>query len=143
METDDPAQTSQPIPEEEKAEKDENKEETENDFVDDKRLFLMNLSYQTTLEDLHQLFEKYGEVVDVEIPFRKGGRGVPLGIGFVRFGTPEAAISAYAELDKSYYQGRKLHIKPAEKKPPKEEIPEEERPKTEKQEEQERKQDVQ
>jgi RNA recognition motif-containing protein len=63
----------------------------------------MNLSYQTTIEDLYALFEKYGTVLDVEIPFRKGGRGVPLGLGFVRFEAPEAAISAYAELDKTYY----------------------------------------
>jgi RNA recognition motif-containing protein len=37
----------------------------------------------------------------------------------VRFQESEHAISAFAELDKSYYQGRKIHIKPAEKKPPK------------------------
>lgn len=45
---------------------------------------------------------------------------MPLGIGFVRFVTAESAISAFAELDKTYYQGRKLHIKPAERKPPQE-----------------------
>jgi multiple RNA-binding domain-containing protein 1 len=71
-----------------------------------------------TKEELQDKFGKYGEIIDIEIPFRKRGRGVPLGIGFIRFETSEAAISAYAELDKSYFQGRKLHIKPAEKKPP-------------------------
>lgn len=82
----------------------------------------MNLSYQVTKEELQELFGKYGEIVDIEIPFRKYGKGLPLGLGFVRFVTAESAISAFAELDKSYYQGRKLHIKPAEKKPPKEEF---------------------
>ena len=81
----------------------------------------MNLSYQVTKEELQELFGKYGEIVDIEIPFRKHGKGVPLGIGFVRFVTEESAISAFAELDKTYFQGRKLHIKPAEKKPPKDE----------------------
>ena len=76
----------------------------------------MNLSYQVTHDELQGLFGKYGEIVDIEIPFRKRGRGVPLGIGFIRYETPEAAISAFAELDKTYFQGRKLHIKPAEKK---------------------------
>lgn len=48
-----------------------------------------------------------------------------LGIGFVRFVTDESAIDAFASLDKTYFQGRKIHIKPAEKKPPKpEEAPE-------------------
>jgi len=80
----------------------------------------MNLSYQVTHEEIDGLFGKYGPIVDIEIPFRKKGKGVPLGLGFVRYETAEAAISAFAELDKSYFQGRKLHIKPAEKKPPKE-----------------------
>ena len=71
--------------------------------------------------ELQELFEKFGAVVDIEIPFRKKGKGVPLGLGFVKFETAESAISAFAELDKSYFQGRKLHIKPAEKKPPKDE----------------------
>lgn len=92
---------------------------TQNEFIDDKRLYVMNLSYTVTKEELQELFGKYGEIADIEIPFRKGGRGTPLGIGFVRFQETECAIQAFAELDKSYYQGRKIHIKPAEKKPPK------------------------
>ena len=76
-----------------------------------------------TKEELQELFGKYGEIVDIEIPFRKHGRGVPLGIGFVRYVTSEAAISAFASLDQTYFQGRKLHIKPAEKKPPAPEEP--------------------
>lgn len=43
---------------------------------------------------------------------------MPLGIGFITFETSESAISAFAEMDKTFFQGRKLHIKPAEKKPP-------------------------
>ena len=101
--------------EEEKVSKDGENEST---MVDDKRLFVMNLSYQVTKEEVEALFGKYGEIVDVEIPFRKHGKGVPLGLGFVRFTTSEGAIQAFAELDKTYFQGRKLHIKPAEKKPP-------------------------
>ena len=69
-------------------------------MVDDKRLYVMNLSYQVTKEELTDLFGKYGEIVDIEIPLRKYGRGEPLGIGFIRFATSEAAISAFAELDK-------------------------------------------
>ena len=76
-----------------------------------------------TKEELQELFGKYGEIVDIEIPFRKHGRGVPLGIGFVRYVTSEAAISAFASLDQTYFQGRKLHIKPAERKPPAPEEP--------------------
>jgi len=70
------------------------------------------------------LFGKFGEVDTIEIPFRKGGGGVTLGIAYVNFKDTEAAISSYASLDKSYFQGRKLHIMPSQKKPPKEERPE-------------------
>jgi len=38
-------------------------------------------------------------------------------MAFITFETGESAISAYAECDQKYFQGRKLHIKPAEKKP--------------------------
>ena len=92
--------------------------------IDEKRLYVMNLSYTVTKEELQALFGKYGEIQDIEIPFRKGGRGTLLGIGFVRFAEQEAAIQAFAELDKSYFQGRKIHIKPCEKKPPKPDLPE-------------------
>ena len=90
----------------------------ENEFIDEKRLFVMNLSYQVTKEELQDLFGKHGEIIDIEIPFRKHGKGVPLGIGFIRFATTEATISAFAQLDKTYFQGRKIRIKPAERKPP-------------------------
>ena len=110
---------SQAAPQKEEAgEKEENAEEKDNSeeeakkpeevkeedsLVDDKRLFVMNLSYQVTKEELTELFGKYGEIVDIEIPFRKYGKGVPLGLGFIRFETTESAIQAFAELDKSYF----------------------------------------
>lgn len=73
-------------------EKKEEKPSTESDFVDDKRLFVMNLSYTVTKEELQEVFGKYGQVQDIEIPFRKGGRGTPLGLGFVRYAEAESAI---------------------------------------------------
>ena len=75
----------------------------ENEYIDEKRLFVMNLSYQVTKEELTELFEKHGEIEDIEIPFRKHGKGVALGIGFVRFATSESAISAFATHDKTYF----------------------------------------
>jgi multiple RNA-binding domain-containing protein 1 len=61
----------------------------------------MNLSYEVTQDEIRELFAKYGVVLDIEIPVGKRGR--PLGIGFVRFETSEAAISAFAEVDKSFF----------------------------------------
>ena len=89
------------------------------EHIDEKRLYVMNLSYVVTKEELQELFGKYGAIQDIEIPFRKGGRGSLLGIGYIRYAEAESAIQAFAELDKTYFQGRKIHIKPCEKKPPK------------------------
>ena len=77
----------------------------------------MNLSYEVTEDEMRDLFGQHGGITHVEIPFRKGGRGTKLGLAFISFDTSESAISAYAELDQKYFQGRKLHIKPAERKP--------------------------
>ena len=80
----------------------------------------MNLSYEVTHDELKGLFGKFGEIENIEIPFRKGGKGTTLGISYVKFAETEGAITAFATLDKTYFQGRKLHILPAKTKPPSE-----------------------
>lgn len=84
----------------------------------------MNLSYEVTHDELKTLFGKFGEIENIEIPFRKGGKGTTLGISYVKFKEIEGAITAFATLDKTYFQGRKLHILPAQSKPPSEPKPE-------------------
>lgn len=59
----------------------------------------MNLSYEVTDEELRGLFGTFGDINQIEIPFRKGGKGTKLGLAFISFDTCESAISAYAELD--------------------------------------------
>jgi multiple RNA-binding domain-containing protein 1 len=71
----------------------------------------MNLPFTITHEELRELFEKFGEIEEIEIPVRKGGVG--FGFAFMRFSTIESTVSAFATLDKTYFQGRKLHILPA------------------------------
>ncbi|TNV73771.1 hypothetical protein FGO68_gene13218 [Halteria grandinella] len=85
--------------------------------IDEQRLYVMNLPFIITHDELRELFSRYGEVEDIEIPLRRGGTG--FGFAFVRFATIEGAVTAFAELDKTYFQGRKLHILPAQAKPPK------------------------
>lgn len=98
-------------------------EEPASEEVENWRLYVMNLPFTVTHEELQELFGKFGEITKVEIPLRKGGKGAALGIAYITFKLTESAISAYAELDKQLFQGRKLHILPAEKKPPQEERP--------------------
>jgi RNA recognition motif-containing protein len=63
----------------------------------------MNLSYQVSHEELQELFGKFGDIDNIEIPFRKGGNGVTLGIAYINFKDTEGAISSYASLDKTYF----------------------------------------
>jgi multiple RNA-binding domain-containing protein 1 len=101
-------------------EKEENKEEgdkksdAEGDEIDDHRLYIMNLPFAITEEDLREFFGVYGEIDEVTIPRRRGGLGT--GFCFIRFIEPESAINAYANLDKKIYQGRIITILPASKK---------------------------
>ena len=49
------------------------------------RLYVMNLSYQVSHDELRSLFSKYGEVANIEVPLRKGGGGQALGISYITF----------------------------------------------------------
>ena len=82
-------------------------------IIGDKTTFeaIDGLHYAKVEADLINL--QMSDIENIEIPLRKGGGGAALGIAYVSFKETEGAISAYATLDKSYYQGRKLHILPA------------------------------
>jgi hypothetical protein len=47
-----------------------------------------------------------------------------LGTSYITYKETEGAITAFASLDKTYFQGRKLHIFPSQKKPPPPPLPE-------------------
>ena len=97
---------------EKEATKEEKKAKPEQESeLDEQRLYVMNLPFTIAPEELRELFAKFGEVEEVEVPLRKGGQG--FGFAFVRFKSAEGAVSAFAELDKTFYQGRKLHVLPA------------------------------
>lgn len=62
---------------------------------------MMNLPFQISHDELRELFSRFGEIEDIEVPLRRGGTG--FGFAFVRFATIEGSVSAYAELDKTYF----------------------------------------
>ena len=106
---------------EEKAKKEgegEGEAKKEEESMETTRLYIMNLSYEVCTVELQDLFGKFGDIVNIEIPLRKGGKGAALGIAYITFKETEGAISAFASLDKTFFQGRKLHIFPSQKKPP-------------------------
>ena len=76
------------------------------------RLFIRNLSYLTTEEQLTELFGKFGPLTEATIPLDKG-TGKSTGLGFVTYMLPEHAVKAYEALDGEIFQGRLMHILPA------------------------------
>lgn len=79
------------------------------------RLYLRNLSYACTEEELLELFSKYGPTTEVFVPVDKRS-DQSMGFAFITFMMPEHAVQAFNELDGHVFQGRLLHILPAKPK---------------------------
>lgn len=88
------------------------------------RLFVRNLSYSCTEEDLKRLFEPFGILAELHLPISKEIKK-PKGFAYVTFVFPEHALRAYTKLDGVIFQGRLLHILPAQDKPAPKAAPEE------------------
>jgi len=74
-----------------------------------KKIYVGNMSFQTTEDELRTLFAEYGEVLSVNIiTDRETGR--PRGFGFVEMEGADAAISA---LDQKDFGGRNLTVNEA------------------------------
>ena len=83
------------------------------------KLFVGNLSFDTTENDLNDAFAAHGTVTETNLMMdRTTGR--PRGFGFVTMGTPEEAQKAIAALNGSQLGGRALTVnvaKPREERP--------------------------
>ena len=74
-----------------------------------RKLYVGNLSFDATEDQVKDLFGAYGEVQEVKlIADRYTGR--PRGFAFVSFATPEAAGQAMEALNGQEHQGRNLAI---------------------------------
>ena len=76
------------------------------------KLYVGNLSYDTTKEDLQSLFETYGAVSDVFI-VKDRDSGRPRGFAFVTMETRESMLAAIEALNGSEFMGRALAINEA------------------------------
>jgi RNA recognition motif-containing protein len=76
------------------------------------KLYVGNLSYDTTENDLQDLFQQHGPVSEVNlITDRTSGRS--RGFAFVTMATPEAAQAAITALAGKEIQGRALTVNEA------------------------------
>ena len=79
------------------------------------KLFVGNLSYNTTGDDLKELFSQYGEVTATSVvKDRETGRS--RGFGFVEMPDKEAATAAVSNLNEKEFQGRNITVNEARPK---------------------------
>jgi RNA recognition motif-containing protein len=77
-----------------------------------KRLYVGNLAYSVTSEDLQELFEQYGQVRSAQVlSDRETGRS--RGFGFVEMDNDPDADAAIESLDGNDHQGRRLTVNEA------------------------------
>jgi len=73
------------------------------------KLFVGNLSFNTTQDDLQNTFAAHGTVVEANLMMdRETGR--PRGFGFVTMGTPEEAQAAISALNGRSIDGRAITV---------------------------------
>ncbi len=73
------------------------------------RLFVGNLSYQTADNDLQDYFAAAGAVTSVNVMFDKM-TGKSRGFAFIEFSTPEEANKAVEQFHNKEFQGRTLTV---------------------------------
>src|SRR5438034_8991884 len=84
------------------------------------KLFVGNLSFNTTQDQLQDLFAAHGNVIEADVIMDKFN-GRPRGFGFVTMETKEAADAAIQALNGKEIDGRALTVneaRPREDRPP-------------------------
>ena len=75
-------------------------------------IYVGNLSYQVTQDDLNVIFAEYGTVKRVQLPIdRETGR--PRGFGFVEMSSEAEEAAAIDALDGAEWMGRELKVNKA------------------------------
>ena len=99
----------------------ENKELKKNDSdlskknLDPKRLYLRNIPFEITEDDIRSKFEKYGTINEIHIPINYK-TNQSFGYAYISYETTESSIMAINKMDGEYFMGRRLHISIAEEK---------------------------
>lgn len=112
----------------------ENDLKNEETIADSGRIFIRNLPYTITEEDIETLFSPYGKIAELHLSIDKNTRKPKVcnteqsttvrclmkllqGFAFVTYVFPEHAVQAFASLDGTVVQGRMLHLLAGKSKP--------------------------
>ncbi|KAJ1899699.1 Multiple RNA-binding domain-containing protein 1, partial [Kickxella alabastrina] len=105
-----------------KEEKDRHADPTENvasaigQILETGRLFVRNLPYLATEEELRKAFESFGPLSEVHMPISKDTKR-PKGFAYILYLLPEHAVKAFKSMDNKVFLGRLLHVLPGKEKP--------------------------
>jgi cold-inducible RNA-binding protein len=80
------------------------------------RLYVGNLSFNTSKETIESAFAAAGEVREVAMPTDRE-TGQPRGFAFVTMGSAQAASSAISQLNGAMVDGRSLKVNEAQERP--------------------------
>ncbi|KAG6828468.1 hypothetical protein H0H92_007834 [Tricholoma furcatifolium] len=100
----DPKPTTEPEPPQE-----EKQDPTVETILSTSRLFVRNLAFSCSEEELVELFSPFGELVQVHIPHDITTTQAK-GVAYITFKSPSCAVAAYTALDRTSFQGRLIHI---------------------------------
>lgn len=75
------------------------------------RLFIRNLPFSATEEEIKDSFSGYGNIIECHIPVDDTNRNK--GYAFIKFSSNDEASNALRNLDGTPFQGRLMHILPA------------------------------
>jgi len=79
------------------------------------RLYVGNLSYQSSNDTLREAFSAFGEVTDVHVVTDRDS-GQSRGFGFVTMGSAQEAQKAMSAMDGQMLDGRSLKVNEAEER---------------------------
>jgi cold-inducible RNA-binding protein len=77
------------------------------------KMYVGNLSFQTTKQDIQDLFSQHGQVTDVHLPVDRDS-GQPRGFAFVTMGSSAEMNTAIKAVDGQDLGGRKLKVNEAQ-----------------------------
>jgi cold-inducible RNA-binding protein len=80
------------------------------------RLYVGNLSFNTTRDSIEAAFASAGEVREVAIPTDRE-TGQARGFAFVTMGSDQAAIKAISQMNGTMLDGRALKVNEAQERP--------------------------
>ena len=83
--------------------------------LDDTRLFICNLPFTITQDDIHSHFSHYGPIDSIHVPTTADGSGK--GFAFVTYANASHAQHAMQAMNNRVVMGRLIHILPSQKRP--------------------------